>query len=176
MGQVGLFHAIYPNKMFHAIYQKKSVPKWHLASHLAGTDFFSTRARGTTQKIFRFRHKRIWVDSACLEMEEKVYLKLWTKLGCPLQYTQIAPHDPAQFAARMRRTRWCKRQEEMLARPAMSLREGLSLDTKEVRIHMARGEDVCLTSDKDNGESVYMPTTLTHIWTAHRAIWAVHIR
>ena len=85
-------------------------------------------------------------------------------------------HDSAQFAARMRRTRWCKCREEMLARPATSVRKGLSLDTREVRIHMAGGEDVRLMPDKDTRERVYMPTTLTLFWTAHRAMWAVHIR
>ena len=52
-------------------------------SQLAGTDFFNMR---DAQKSFSFRWQRIWVDSACLKMEEKVYLKLWVMLGCS-QYT-----------------------------------------------------------------------------------------
>ena len=38
-----------------------------------------------------FCRERIWVDSACLEMEEKVCLKLWVKLGCSPRCTQIVP-------------------------------------------------------------------------------------
>ena len=34
---------------------------------------------------------QMWVDSGCLEMEEKVYLKLWVKLGCATLFTQIVP-------------------------------------------------------------------------------------
>ena len=41
---------------------------------------------------------------------------------------------------------------------------------------MAGGEDVRLMPDTDAGERVYMPTTLTHFWNTHRAMWAVHIR
>ena len=41
------------------------VPKWHLASQLAGPDFFNTRARRDAQKTLHYRRERIWVDSAC---------------------------------------------------------------------------------------------------------------
>ena len=57
------------------------VPKWHLAGRLAGTDFFNTRARHNRQKNFGFCREEIWVDLACLKMEEILYLKLWVKLG-----------------------------------------------------------------------------------------------
>ena len=52
------------------------VPKWHLAGQLAGTDFFNTRSRRDAHKHFCFWQEQIWVDSACLEMEEKVDMKL----------------------------------------------------------------------------------------------------
>ena len=41
------------------------------------------------KKSLRFRRERIWVDLACLEMEENVCLKLWVKLGCSPQCTPI---------------------------------------------------------------------------------------
>ena len=53
------------------------VPKWHLDGKVAGSDFFNTRARCDAQKSFRFRRERSWVDSACLEMQGNVCLKLW---------------------------------------------------------------------------------------------------
>ena len=37
------------------------------------------------------RPERIWVDSACLGAEERVYLKLWVKPGCSPRYTQMVP-------------------------------------------------------------------------------------
>ena len=42
------------------------------------------------------------MDSACLEMEEKVCLKLWVKLGCSPRCTQIVPkwHLDGQVAGR----------------------------------------------------------------------------
>ena len=48
----------------------------------------STCARHNAHKSFRFRRERIG-DSACLEMEEKVYLKIW--VGCCPRYTQRVP-------------------------------------------------------------------------------------
>ena len=54
----------------------ETVPKWHLVGQLAGTNFFNMRARRGAQKNFRFRRKRVWVDSACLHMEEKVYFNV----------------------------------------------------------------------------------------------------
>ena len=44
---------------------------------------FSTRARGATRKKVSVFRDRVWVDWACLEMEGKVCLKLWIKLGVP---------------------------------------------------------------------------------------------
>ena len=60
------------------------------------------QARGATRKSFRFRREQMWVDPACLEMEEKVYFKLWVKLECSPQQTQIVPKW--HFAGQLART------------------------------------------------------------------------
>ena len=60
-------------------------------------------------------------------------------------------------------------------RPATCVREGLSLDTGGMRIHLVLSEDVRLTPGSTSGEGVYMPTTLAHLWAAHRAMWATHV-
>ena len=62
MGQAGVFPTI--------------VPKWHLDGQLARTDFFNVRVRRGAQKKFPFSQDGIWVDLACLEMEENVCLEL----------------------------------------------------------------------------------------------------
>ena len=67
------------------------VPKWNLAGQLAETDFFNTCVRRNVQKFSFFTRGKIWVDLGCLEMEEKVYLKLWVKLGFSPRYTQTVP-------------------------------------------------------------------------------------
>ena len=67
------------------------VPKWHLDRQVAGSYFFNTRVRRDAQTRFRFRRERVWLDSACLEMQENVCLKLWVKTGCSPRCSQMVP-------------------------------------------------------------------------------------
>jgi hypothetical protein len=53
----------------------------------------NTCVRRGAQTCFRFRWKHIWVDATCLKMGGKVSLKLWVKLGCSPQYTQMVLRD-----------------------------------------------------------------------------------
>ena len=88
----------------------------------------------------------------------------------------VRREEPAQFATCMQHTWWPKRREEMLAQPVKSLQAGLQLDTQEVLVHTARGEDVRLTAAGDSHERVYMPTDLKNFWSEHKAMWQFHVR
>ena len=107
--------------------------------------------------------------------------KLWTHCRYKAPDTEVrrGPRqrdDHKQFVAKVGEMRWGKRQEALLKGLATSVREGLTLDTSGMWIHLVGGEDVRLAPAGRTEERVYMPTTLAHFGAAHRAVWATQSR